>query len=151
MGDACHAFPPDIAQGINAGLEDVVALDRALRDTGKPSKTPVETLGQALLNYQANRGPEHAALIRLARCGAPYQYRQPWIRDRIGRFLWMLNVVFRMVLNKLSAGLIPPAAMLIAQDHTKSFRQVMRSASITSRVLKLCTAAALWFVWKRRV
>jgi 2-polyprenyl-6-methoxyphenol hydroxylase-like FAD-dependent oxidoreductase len=155
VGDACHAFPPDIGQGINAGLQDVVALDRALKGldvaTGQPPKSPVETLGQALLRYQANRGPEHAALIRLARCGAPYQYRQAWIRDRVGRFLWTMNVALRMFLNRVSAGLIPPAAILIAQDHTKSFRVVMRRASVTSRTLKLLAAAVTWFLWKRRM
>jgi 2-polyprenyl-6-methoxyphenol hydroxylase-like FAD-dependent oxidoreductase len=155
VGDACHAFPPDIGQGINAGLQDVVALDYALRGldvaTGRPSKSETETLGQALLSYQANRGPEHAALIRLALCGAPYQYRQAWIRDRVGRFLWTLNVALRMFLNKASAGLIPPAAILIAQDHTVSFRRVMRRASITSRSLKLLAATAMWLLWKRRV
>jgi hypothetical protein len=26
-----HAFPPDIGEGVNAGLLDVIALDRALR------------------------------------------------------------------------------------------------------------------------
>jgi kynurenine 3-monooxygenase len=153
VGDACHAFPPDIGQGINAGLQDVVALDYALKgldiETGKPPKQPVETLGQALLNYQSNRRPEHAALIRLARCGAPYQYRQAWIRDRVGRFLWTANVVFRMLLNKLSGGLVPPAAILIAQDPTVSFRRVMRRAAIASRSIKVVAAAALWLLWKR--
>ena len=31
LGDACHAFPPDAGQGVNAGFQDVIALDRALR------------------------------------------------------------------------------------------------------------------------
>lgn len=72
-----HAFPPDIGQGINAGLMDVVALDRALTGrnigTGEPLPEPPTTLGDALLQYQRNRRPEHRALIRLARFGAPFQ------------------------------------------------------------------------------
>ena len=31
VSDAIHAFPPDIGHGVNAGLADVVALDRALK------------------------------------------------------------------------------------------------------------------------
>ena len=37
VGDAIHAFPPDIGQGVNAGLADVVALDLALQ--GKDTVT----------------------------------------------------------------------------------------------------------------
>jgi 2-polyprenyl-6-methoxyphenol hydroxylase-like FAD-dependent oxidoreductase len=29
-GDAVHAFPPDLGQGVNSALEDVYALHRAL-------------------------------------------------------------------------------------------------------------------------
>jgi len=61
LGDALHAFPPDIGQGINAGLSDVVAFDRALRGkdiiTGKEGKTP-ENLGAALKEYERVQGPE---------------------------------------------------------------------------------------------
>ena len=159
VGDACHAFPPDIGQGINAGLQDVVALDRVLKgqaivtsggkSNASSTANPI-TLGSALLAYQTNRGPEHKALIHLARCGAPYQYRQPWIRDRVGRFLWTLNVALRMILHKLSGTFIPPAAILLAQDHTLTFRQVMRRATLTSRSLAVLLVATVWLlVFKR--
>eukprot|EP00977_Amphora_coffeiformis_P029112 scaffold38812_cov153-Amphora_coffeaeformis.AAC.1 len=114
VGDACHAFPPDIGQGINAGLQDVLALDRSLQgrdiqtDQAKYAAPP--SLGQALRNYQANRGPEHRALIRLSRFGAPYQYNQSWLRDRIGQKLWFGNFLLRMLLNKITLGIIPPPA-----------------------------------------
>jgi len=161
MGDSCHAFPPDIGQGINAGLQDVLALDRALVgediQTGKPATSDDKgqpkrsTLGDALEAYERNRGPEHKALIQLARCGAPYQYRQTWIRDRIGRQLWTLNVAFRFFLNKISGGLIPQAAMLILQqEQDLSYRQVMRRAAITSRTIKLVLLAAAWLLLKPR-
>lgn len=137
IGDACHAFPPDIGQGINAGLDDVLALHRALegRDisTNKSiheTKKP-KNLSDAVLTYQQNRKYEHRALIRLARFGAPYQYKQSWHRDRIGRLLWTANVILRLFLHKVSFGLVPQQAMLLAQDHTLSFRQVMRRADVT--------------------
>ena len=61
MGDAAHAFPPDIGQGINAGLCDVVALDRALRGkdilTGQDGEKP-ESLGAALKEYERVQGPQ---------------------------------------------------------------------------------------------
>jgi len=128
----------------------VVALDRALGgqdiETGDTTdESKVENLGDALAKYQANRGPEHKALIRLARCGAPYQYRQPWRRDRLGKFFWTANVVFRMFLNKLSFGKIPPAAIVVMQQHDLSYRQVMRRAAVASRAIKTALLAFIWY------
>lgn len=146
-----HAFPPDIGQGINAGFQDVVALDRALRGvvikTGKNLTKKPASLGAALQAYQSNRGPEHKALIRLARFGAPFQYRQPWRRHRIGSLIWTANVAFRLLLNKISLGLIPPAAIVImVSDHTLTFRQVMRRADLTALALKLLSLALLFLI-----
>ena len=150
VGDACHAFSPDIGQGINAGFLDVLALDRSLRgvdiDTGKKDEeaepsNPL-TLGKALAKYQSNRRLEHRALIRLARFGAPYQYNQPWYRHRVGKFLWQMNVAFRMVLNKLSKNLIPPVAMLMTvQRPDLSYQQIMRRADTTTLVLRIAVIA----------
>jgi 2-polyprenyl-6-methoxyphenol hydroxylase-like FAD-dependent oxidoreductase len=149
VGDACHAFPPDIGQGINAGLQDIVALDQSLRgedidtrvmETSGVSSTPVtpRPLSSALAAYQKNRVAEHRALIRLARFGAPYQYRQPWLRDRIGRFLWSLNVALRMLLSKLLPAVCPPPAVLLTNQRPDlTFRQVMRRADTLTLVLQI--------------
>jgi kynurenine 3-monooxygenase len=141
VGDAIHAFPPDIGQGINAGLADVEALDRALSGkdivTGnehKSEKKP-KNLAQSLKAYHKARDPEIKALIRLSRFGSPYQYRQPLYRDKIGRTLWSLNVALRLLLNKISRGKIPPAAIMMAMDRTKTYRQVMINADMVSLFL----------------
>jgi len=120
----------------------VVALDHALSgqeiETGQDLETKPTNLGVALENYQRNRGPEHRALIRLARFGVPYQYSQPWKRHRIGKFLWTANVAFRLLLNKISFGLIQPTCIiLMTQNHELSFRQIMRRADTTALILKL--------------
>lgn len=147
-------------QGINAGIQDVVALDQTLR--GKEIQTTnsslpeqdcatfPSTLGGALERYQSNRRLEHRALIRLARFGSPYQYRQPLYRDRIGRFLWTLNVAFRMLLNKLSRGKIPPAAIVMAANQSGlTYRQVMQRADATTMVLKGLAAVFVGLLLKR--
>lgn len=140
-----HAFPPDVGQGVNSGLQDVVALDRALRnvdivhgdmsdDDASNMGTPMKArqLGTALLAYQTNRRPEHAALIRIARFGGPYQYRQPWLRHRIGAMIWTVNFLFRTIMNKLSFGFIPSAIITTASDPSLTYRQVMRRADCTA-------------------
>jgi kynurenine 3-monooxygenase len=163
VGDSAHAFPPDIGQGINSGLQDVVALDKALRGeatcivkrsnnttTTTTSMSPPENLGQALDRYEQNRKGEHRALIRLARFGSPYQYNQPWRKDKIGKKLWTANVVLRMFLTKVSRGWIPPAAILLAQGNALTFRQVMRRADTTVNVIKASLVLSVaWFIARR--
>ena len=144
VGDACHAFPPDCGQGVNAGLQDVVALDRALRgqdiSTGSPAvgdKANYFMLGDALDAYQKNRAPEHRALVQMAHCFAPYQYGQSRRRDQIGAFLWSLNVQVRVLLNKATFGWFPSAAYFIGQNHDLTFRQVMFRANFGTLILRL--------------
>ena len=133
VGDACHAFPPDIGQGINAGLQDVLALSRA----------------KDWQSYDRDRVPEHKALIRLARFGAPYQYRQSWRRDRIGKFVWTANVILRTLLNKLSLGVIPPVPVILMQDASLTYRQVMRRADWTAGSLTaVCGMLLARIAWK---
>lgn len=157
VGDACHAFPPDIGQGINAGFLDVVALDRVLRRRDIVSGQLMEhendqpwKLGDALEAYQRNRGPEHKALIQLARCGAPYQYRQSWRRDQVGAFFWTLNAAVRTILNKVTFGLVPPIAIMLCQNHDLTFRQVMRRAHFGAISLKVAALLVLMRLILRR-
>jgi kynurenine 3-monooxygenase len=50
VGDAVHTFPPDLGQGVNSGLEDVVVLDECLKKHDK--------VGEAIAEYASMRGPE---------------------------------------------------------------------------------------------
>ena len=83
------------------------------------------------------------ALIRLARFGAPYQYKQPLRRDRILRKFWTMNVALRLLLNKLSFGLIPKPAIIMATNENVTYRQLMRGADGTTLCLRLFFVCAL--------
>ena len=133
VGDALHAFPPDIGQGVNAALADVVALDECL--TQGPS------LGSALDAYQASRGPETKALIRLARHGAPFQYLQSSRLLTLRRLLWTANILLRIALNKVSRGITPQPAVMQMMDSRLSFREIMRRADRLTALLWTAAAA----------
>jgi len=144
-----HAFPPDCGQGVNAGFQDVTALDRALRGqdilSGRDLVKRIKKLllGDALQAYQKNRGPEHKALVQLSRYFAPYQYKLHRRRDEICAFFWSLNVKFRGWLNKATFGLFPTAVYFIAQNYDFTFRKVMFRANIGSLTLQLLVCFAL--------
>jgi 2-polyprenyl-6-methoxyphenol hydroxylase-like FAD-dependent oxidoreductase len=72
VGDAIHSFPPDIGQGINAGLADVIALDKALQTANFPSckktlNSDHSLLGDALHKYECDRLKEVCTLLNF--CG----------------------------------------------------------------------------------
>lgn len=155
VGDAIHAFPPDIGQGVNSGLADVVALDRSLRGldtvTGEEIKSDASpTFKSNIERYQKKHAPEIAALIRLARFGAPFQYKQPHRVDRLRLKLWTANVVFRLLLNKLTFGLVPSQCIILSQDPKLTFRQVMRKADLTTVTIKAILFGVLGLLLKRR-
>mmetsp|Transcript_27508 Transcript_27508/g.40975 ORF Transcript_27508/g.40975 Transcript_27508/m.40975 type:complete len:564 (+) Transcript_27508:1180-2871(+) len=164
VGDSIHAFSPDIGQGVNAGLMDVVCLDRALSGlddvesggkevgdaaTDKTNKQTT-TLEANLERYQKQHAPEIAALIRLARFGAPYQYKQPHRADRALRLVWTANVAMRLLLNKVSFGVIQPPCIILSQNEDLTFREVMRRADRTTALLKTIVLAGLTLWAKRR-
>ena len=59
IGDALHSYPPDIGQGVNSGLMDVVELGKALESvnlsTMRGEKTKEVSLGDAMKKFETNR------------------------------------------------------------------------------------------------
>ena len=156
VGDAIHAFPPDIGQGVNAGLADVVALDMALQGkdtvTGEDAADEDEslTLKSNIDRYQNQHEAEIASLIRLARFGAPYQYKQPHRIDVIRRKIWTANVILRLLLYKLTLGLVPAQCIMLSQDPKLTFRQVMRRADLTALSFKAIALAVMGTLLRKR-
>jgi hypothetical protein len=58
-------------------------------------------------------------------------------------------VAFRLLLNKLSFGIIPPAAIMMAQNNKLTFRQVMRRADLETAGLTACFLAIAWKIFDR--
>jgi len=124
-GDALHAFPPDLGQGVNSGFEDVHALGLALENGSSKS------LGEALVVYEQTRKPEVAALCELMVFGFPYQYRQAPFKGMLA----LANFALRLGLNKLLPSAFAPPAFFLVQDASISMVEIVRRAHDTTRKL----------------
>lgn len=120
IGDALHSFPPDLGQGVNAAFCDALLLGKAFEDAAasngpeaRSTKAKTSFVSKALKSYQEKNGPEIRALVALARCGAPFQYRQASVIMKLRKTLWNTNIVLRILLNKITNGLSPKPAIIL--------------------------------------
>ncbi|EFJ45903.1 hypothetical protein VOLCADRAFT_31042, partial [Volvox carteri f. nagariensis] len=113
LGDAIHCFPPDLGQGVNSAMQDVMEFAKALHEEDG-------NLARALPLYEGRRAPEAAALAEIMTFGAPYQYSQ----DKIRRALWGLNVMLRMFLHRLAPKVFSQQTFVLIQQAEMSYAQV---------------------------
>ncbi|MCU0565604.1 MAG: FAD-dependent monooxygenase [Oculatellaceae cyanobacterium Prado106] len=123
LGDAIHCFPPDIGQGVNSALEDVVVLHQVLAEEG-------DDWERSLSRYEQVRSPDVHAVVRLVQVAAPWQYRQDWWRGK----LWAIGFAVRLGLSKVLPWIHPPAFFLV-QNHQLSYQEIWRRTQSTTRIL----------------
>lgn len=133
LGDAIHSFPPDIGQGVNSALEDVLVLKESL-DTSNN-----EDLYTALPLYEFRRYPATEALIQIVRFAYPYQYNQ----DPIAKKFWSINFILRLSLSKILPFLIAPPAFFLIQNHQLSYEEILHKTQTTTRNLYLLGGLSL--------
>jgi 2-polyprenyl-6-methoxyphenol hydroxylase-like FAD-dependent oxidoreductase len=131
LGDAVHCFPPDIGQGVNSALEDVVVLNQALAEHA-------DNLARSLPCYEAVRSPDVRALVCLAQVAAPWQYNQAPLR----RSVWTMAFMLRLGLSKFLPWLSPPAFFLI-QNHELSYQEIWQKTQRTTQILLAIAAIVL--------
>ena len=143
VGDAAHAFPPDIAQGVNAGLEDVAVLAEVMDHGGSglpdapASSSSAATTAEV---FAKKRGPDVEALVKLARFSYPWQYAQ----SRLGQGLWAMNFALRSLLHRFIPGLFADHSfMLIQSGYALPYREIWRRAHRTTAVLAAAAFAAV--------
>jgi len=138
LGDAAHAFPPDLGLGVNCALEDVHHLNRHLDMAGGDPEA-------ASRAFDKEQAPERAALVRLVQTVAPYQYNQrPWSTR-----IWALQFFAVEALHRLVPVWIDRSQVLLAQRDELRFTEIRRR-QILNRwkvgALLLAPVAALWGV-----
>mmetsp|Transcript_32700 Transcript_32700/g.64401 ORF Transcript_32700/g.64401 Transcript_32700/m.64401 type:complete len:570 (-) Transcript_32700:174-1883(-) len=119
IGDALHAFPPDLGQGVNSALQDVTALLAALEAEGDDSPQRVAK------HYENERLPEATALVNMMRVGAPFQYSQSKWRSKV----WTVCFLVRVSLNKLLPSIFDKPVVLHVQNPEMSYSEGWRRAS----------------------
>ncbi|MEM8983354.1 MAG: FAD-dependent monooxygenase [Pseudomonadota bacterium] len=130
LGDAAHAFPPDLGMGVNSALEDVAELEPYLQQSDRAA---------ALGAYAAKREPEHASLVRLVQSVHPYQYNQtPWRLK-----LWTVRFLAQLLLHKATFGLVDMPGFMLSQRHTMAFTEMERRYRAGNRAMGLVGLGAL--------
>jgi kynurenine 3-monooxygenase len=127
LGDAASAFPPDLGEGVNSGLEDVACLDDML--------TKHETIGDAAQAFANLRKPENKALVKMVRVGAPFQYQQFGGMLTVKKFLWTANFFGRILLHKVTFGLTPLPVFSQIADANVKYSTAMRRADTLTAIL----------------
>mmetsp|Transcript_10899 Transcript_10899/g.13351 ORF Transcript_10899/g.13351 Transcript_10899/m.13351 type:complete len:609 (+) Transcript_10899:66-1892(+) len=153
VGDAVHVFPPDLGQGVNSALQDVLVLNQTIiRNGSSQDKSTKLTLGLALKQYERDRLPEAKALVKLNSHVGPYQYKQTGLVDTTKAKLKVLNILFKVVLNKITFGIFPlPAAMMFFSGEAMSYRTIKnRSDAGTYSIVSLLAVFALRKLMKLR-
>ena len=106
VGDAMHHFPPDVGQGVNSALEDVMKLGDELARCGKAvgkeeGGEGSSSLADAVRSYERERRGESKALRRIVQVANPYQYSQPGLISVLRKAGWGLSFVLRRLLARL--------------------------------------------------
>ena len=115
LGDAAHAFPPDLGLGVNTALEDVLILSQMLE--AHEDKPIVATRG-----FEIQQKPERSALVKLVQSVAPYQYDQiPWRLK-----LWALKFFAVKSLHGALPWFVDRPAVLLAQQDELRFTAIRR-------------------------
>ena len=114
IGDAAHAFPPDLGLGVNSALQDLEVFARHLDRT--------DNLAQAAKDYSEERLPESRDLAWMVAKTWPEQYaHRPFLL-----MLWALGFFGRWGMHKVVPKVFDKPAMLLSQDPNMSFGEMRR-------------------------
>jgi kynurenine 3-monooxygenase len=137
LGDAAHAIVPFYGQGMNAGFEDCVALDRCLREHA-------QDWSAALSSYTAARKQNADAIADLA------LHNFIEMRDHAGKMSFRIGKSIERVLHRFWPGYTPLYTMVsfttapYAEARRRAKRQDLRVRVAVAFAFIVALAAILW-------
>lgn len=131
IGDAAHAFPPDLGLGVNSALQDVDVLADHLEGDGD--------LETALTSYAARQVPEARDLCWLVTHVFPEQYNhRPWrLRG------WVAGFMLRRGLNSLAPHYFARPGFFLTQDPDLTYGEMRQAIEDTDKRLKMAGIGSL--------
>lgn len=121
MGDAAHAFPPDLGLGVNAALQDLTVLAECL-EAGA-------SLQAAAADYARRREPESRDLAWVVQESFPEQYNhRPW-RLR----LWIVDFLVKQGLHAVAPRFFDKAPYYLSQEPEMSYSEMRHRIERTRR------------------
>jgi len=131
VGDAAHAFPPDLGLGVNSALQDVDKLADHLEAGGD--------IEAALTAYAEERLPEARDLCWLVTHVFPEQYNhRPWAMRR-----WIAGFLLRRGLNAVAPGYFARPGFFLTQDPDLTYGEMRGRIEQTNGRLKLAGIGSL--------
>lgn len=128
LGDAGHSFPPDLAQGVNVAFEEACTLREIL--VAQQDQSAAGGVRGLVEEFERRRGEETRALVKLAACGAAYQYGQNWFGLRAEK----LNRRVRGGLARVLPWVFAPCADSLARSGME-YSRAARKVDATTRNL----------------
>lgn len=114
IGDAAHAFPPDLGLGVNAALQDLDVLSKHLE-----ASSDLRALASC---YAEERWPESRDLVWIVEKTFPEQYNHRPTRLKI----WALGFFGRWGLHRLAPTIFDKPAFLLSQDPDMPYGEMKR-------------------------
>lgn len=124
IGDAAHAFPPDLGMGVNSALEDIEKFGEFLDRQDDHSA--------AAAAFAKARQPDSEGVVMLVQTAFPEQYNhRPWAMRR-----WVAGFMASQALHKLAPSLFDKHPYLLSQMPDMSFSEMEVRKARTKRNLR---------------
>jgi kynurenine 3-monooxygenase len=160
VGDALHCFPPDLGQGVNAGMVDVNAVLGVMATLDEKRNNSASSVESEVASLNAEMVREAESVCRLIRIGMPYQYSLPHSLHKVGFFM---DFMTRLALHKGSATIerwtrswIPslvtaPVIFQIQEDPPLEYSTILRNHHRNSLLIAAAATVGIgWMTFLRR-
>lgn len=150
LGDSLHCFPPDLGQGVNAGMSDIMCL----LDLWPEDTCSRDGVKKCLQTFSDKQAPEAEAICKLLPIGMPYQYNLP---HSFEKFSFFASFLIRMLAWKAAPSVFyPPVVFQVTQAPPVKYTEVLKNHHTNNFRLALsfvaatCGTVAVVSLWRKK-